>query len=174
MKTITIVAALRAIGGGGWFGYRHYFAEETAAGFITEPLAREDIVRTVAATGTIEPLIKVIVGSQVSGNILKWHADFNAEVKAGDVLARIDPARFKTAQAQAKANLALAKANEEESHVRFKDAERDRILATLNAHGWNRAKAARALGMARRTFYRRLKEHDIELPQGKGQPDQKG
>jgi transcriptional regulator with GAF, ATPase, and Fis domain len=50
----------------------------------------------------------------------------------------------------------------------FKDAERDRILATLNAHGWNRAKAARALGMARRTFYRRLKEHQIVLPQGKG------
>jgi two-component system response regulator PilR (NtrC family) len=50
----------------------------------------------------------------------------------------------------------------------FKDGERDRILATLNANGWNRAKAARAMGMARRTFYRRLKEHDIELPQGKG------
>jgi DNA-binding NtrC family response regulator len=49
----------------------------------------------------------------------------------------------------------------------FKDAERDQILNTLNAHGWNRAKAARALGMARRTFYRRLKEHGIELPQGK-------
>lgn len=46
----------------------------------------------------------------------------------------------------------------------FKDTERNRILTTLNAHGWNRAKAARALGMARRTFYRRLKEHNIELP----------
>ena len=55
----------------------------------------------------------------------------------------------------------------------FKHAERDRILETLNAHGWNRAKAARALGMARRTFYRRLKEHKIELPAGKGQDDQK-
>jgi DNA-binding NtrC family response regulator len=50
----------------------------------------------------------------------------------------------------------------------FKDAERDRILATLNAQGWNRAKAARALGMARRTFYRRLKEHGIDLPKGGG------
>ena len=50
----------------------------------------------------------------------------------------------------------------------FKDAERARILETLNVHAWNRAKAARALGMARRTFYRRLKEYDIELPQGKG------
>jgi len=53
----------------------------------------------------------------------------------------------------------------------FKDAERDRILATLNAIGWNRATAARAMGMARRTFYRRLKQHDIELPQGKGHLD---
>ncbi|MBW2211749.1 MAG: sigma-54-dependent Fis family transcriptional regulator [Deltaproteobacteria bacterium] len=53
----------------------------------------------------------------------------------------------------------------------FKDAERDRILETLNTHDWNRAKAARALGMARRTFYRRLKEHDIELPQGKAHKD---
>lgn len=51
-----------------------------------------------------------------------------------------------------------------ESYEDFKGAERDRIVATLNAHGWNRAKAARALGMARRTFYRRLKEHAIELP----------
>ena len=46
----------------------------------------------------------------------------------------------------------------------FKDSERERILASLNAHDWNRAKAARALGMARRTFYRRLREHGIELP----------
>lgn len=53
----------------------------------------------------------------------------------------------------------------------FKHAERDRILATLNAHGWNRAKAARALGMARRTFYRRLKEHEIELPNAKDAKD---
>ncbi len=48
----------------------------------------------------------------------------------------------------------------------YKDAERDRILAALNAHGWNRAQAARSLGIARRTFYRRLKEHGIELPAG--------
>lgn len=127
MKTITIVAALVLLSGGGWFGYNHFLADEPAAGFVTEPLVRGDIVRTVAATGTIEPLVKVIVGSQVSGNILKWHTDFNAEVKAGDVLARLDPARFQTVCAQAKANLALAKAREEELRVRFKDAERERL-----------------------------------------------
>ncbi len=56
----------------------------------------------------------------------------------------------------------------------FKDSERDRILQTLNAHGWNRARTARALGMARRTFYRRLKEHNIELPQSKTTEARKG
>ena len=54
------------------------------------------------------------------------------------------------------------------SYRDFKDAERQRILAALNAHDWNRAQAARSLGMARRTFYRRLKQHRIELPKGKG------
>jgi transcriptional regulator with GAF, ATPase, and Fis domain len=53
-----------------------------------------------------------------------------------------------------------------DSYREFKNAERDRIVAALNAHGWNRARAARALGMARRTFYRRLEEHRIELPKG--------
>lgn len=57
------------------------------------------------------------------------------------------------------------------NYADFKESERDRILATLNAHGWNRAKAARALGMARRTFYRRLKEHGIELPTSTGTSD---
>lgn len=50
------------------------------------------------------------------------------------------------------------------SYQDYKLAERDRIVAALNAHGWNRARAARALGMPRRTFYRRLKQHGIELP----------
>ena len=50
------------------------------------------------------------------------------------------------------------------SYRDFKDAERERILAALNANDWNRAQAARSLGMPRRTFYRRLKQHGIELP----------
>jgi len=58
------------------------------------------------------------------------------------------------------------------NYASFKEAERERILTSLNMHGWNRAKAARALGMARRTFYRRLKEHQIVLPQGKGSTDE--
>jgi DNA-binding NtrC family response regulator len=43
----------------------------------------------------------------------------------------------------------------------YREAERRKILAALEAHGWNRARAAKALGMARRTFYRRLQDHSI-------------
>lgn len=62
-----------------------------------------------------------------------------------------------------------AKREGADTYREHKRAERDRIVAALNAHDWNRARAARSLGMARRTFYRRLREHGIELePKGKG------
>ena len=50
------------------------------------------------------------------------------------------------------------------SYQHFKEGEREKILAALDACGWNRAKAARMLGIPRRTFYRRLREHGIALP----------
>ncbi|MCG8406387.1 MAG: efflux RND transporter periplasmic adaptor subunit [Phycisphaerales bacterium] len=125
MRAIVVVIAIAAIGGGGWYGYKEYYGGEEADQFVVAPLDVGDIIKTVSATGTIEPLVKVIVGSQLSGNIKKWHADFNAKVSEGDVLAEIDPDRFQTAYDQAQANLALAKARDEELLVRYKDAQRE-------------------------------------------------
>lgn len=126
MKAIVAVVCLFGLSAGGWFGYQKFVAASPADEFIVAPLQRGDIVRTVSATGTIEPLVKTIVGSQVSGNIKKWHTDFNQEIKAGEVLAEIDPARFRTAFNRAQADLALARAREEEMLARYKDAERER------------------------------------------------
>ncbi|MBN2561510.1 MAG: efflux RND transporter periplasmic adaptor subunit [Phycisphaerae bacterium] len=126
MRTPLVIIAIVAVGVGGWFGYEKYFAAKGAEGFITKTLDRGEIIKTVSATGTIEPLVKVIVGSQVSGNIKKWHADFNARVTEGFVLAEIDPDRFQTTFDRAKANLRQAEASEEEALVRYKDAERER------------------------------------------------
>ncbi len=122
-----MVFAMLAIvlGGGGWLGYKTYSGGGSNDDYITKPLTRGDIIKTVSATGTIEPRIKVIVGSQVSGIIKKWYADFNAEITAGFLLAEIDPDRFETVHAQSAANLALARAREEELLVRFKDAQRE-------------------------------------------------
>lgn len=135
MRSIGLALLTVALGGGGWLGYTTYFGDKEADSFITKTLDRGDVIRTVAATGTIEPLVKVIVGSQVSGTIQKWYADFNAKVTAGFILARIDPDRFQTAREQAAANLALAQAHEEELLVRFKDAQREynRIMGLKKA-----------------------------------------
>src|SRR5580704_3247383 len=71
----------------------------------TSPLSRGDIVDAVAATGTLQAVTTVQVGSQVSGNISFLGADFNSIVKKGQVVAKLDPSLFQASVDQAKANL---------------------------------------------------------------------
>ncbi|MFQ5412016.1 MAG: efflux RND transporter periplasmic adaptor subunit [Phycisphaerae bacterium] len=136
MKAISVIGIVVLVGGGGWLGYDRYFSDSDMGGFVTMPLTRGDVIKTVSATGTIEPLVKVIIGSEVSGKIKKWYADFNTKVTAGFVLAEIDPARIQTAHDQASADLALARAREEEARVRHEDAlrERKRIQTLYEQH----------------------------------------
>src|ERR1700736_4559076 len=91
---------------------------------FTAKVERGDIDDVVEATGTINAVIMVQVGSQVSGTIAKLNVDFNSRVHKGDVVALIDPALFQGAMLQAtadldnaKANLAAAKANLEKSRA---------------------------------------------------------
>lgn len=79
--------------------------------YFTAKADRGDIHDVVEATGTINAVTTVQVGSQVSGTIYKLFADYNSRVKQGQVVAEIDPALFKGALVQAQANLANAKAN---------------------------------------------------------------
>jgi HlyD family secretion protein len=97
--------------------------------YRTAPLERGPIVSMVAATGTINPVVSVQVGSQVSGMIQSLHADFNSIVKAGDVVARIDSAPFKARRDQAAANLEITKANA--AKARSDLAQRKRELDRL-------------------------------------------
>src|ERR1700752_2957456 len=78
---------------------------------FTAQVGRGAIHDVVEATGTINAVITVQVGSQVSGTIAKLNADFNSRVHKGDVVALIDPALFKGALLQATADLENAKAN---------------------------------------------------------------
>jgi len=79
--------------------------------YYTAKVESGEIKQVVEATGTINAVITVQVGSQVSGAISKLHVDFNSHVKKGQVIAQIDPALFEGAISQAKADLANAKAN---------------------------------------------------------------
>jgi HlyD family secretion protein len=83
----------------------------TQAQHFTAKVERGEIDDVVEATGTINAVITVQVGSQVSGTIAKLNVDFNSRVHKGDVVALIDPALFKGALLQAAADLENAKAN---------------------------------------------------------------
>jgi HlyD family secretion protein len=78
---------------------------------VTAKVERGDIDDVVEATGVINPIVTVLVGSQVSGSIAKLNADFNSVVHKGDVVALIDPALFEAALLGAKSDLEDAKAN---------------------------------------------------------------
>src|SRR5215472_4899635 len=79
--------------------------------YYTAKVENGEIKQVVEATGTINAVITVQVGSQVSGAISKLYVDFNSHVKKGQVIAQIDPALFDGALSQAKADLGNAKAN---------------------------------------------------------------
>ncbi|HET9182008.1 MAG TPA: efflux RND transporter periplasmic adaptor subunit [Candidatus Angelobacter sp.] len=79
--------------------------------YYTARVENGDIKQVVEATGTINAVITVQVGSQVSGTISKLYVDFNSKVKKGQIIARIDPALFEGVLSQAKADYENAKAN---------------------------------------------------------------
>src|SRR4029077_401643 len=90
---------------------------------FTAKVARGDIHDVVEATGTINSVITVQVGSQVSGTIAKLNADFNSRVHKGDVVALIDPALFKGALLQTTADLKNAEANREAARANLEKAK---------------------------------------------------
>jgi len=85
-------------------------ARSTTSQFQNATVTRGSITQAVTATGTLNPVVNVQVGSQVSGNIAKLFADFNSDVKAGQVVAQIDPVLFQAAVTQAEGDLATTQA----------------------------------------------------------------
>ncbi len=92
--------------------------------YLTAPVQRGDITQVVTATGSLSAVITVQVGSQVSGAIDKLYADFNSQVKAGQVIAQLNQDKFKAAVDQAKANLLAAQASVAKAKVTVEDARR--------------------------------------------------
>jgi HlyD family secretion protein len=86
-------------------------------GYLTEQVDRGAIVATVIATGTIQPVTKVQVGTYVSGPIQEIYVDFNSPVVSGQPVAKIDPAPFEVKVRQAEANLANARAGVEKARA---------------------------------------------------------
>lgn len=100
--------------------------------YVTETVARGDIVRKVSASGKLRALNTIKVGAEVSGQITDVYVDFNSPVKKGQLLALIDPTRVNAQFAQGQAQLALAQANMRQAEANSSRAQADLVLQQRN------------------------------------------
>lgn len=120
---IIVSTVLLLLGTGLWI----FFSKgqpEAGPTYSIGKVERGDITSSVSATGTLSPVITVQVGSQVSGTIQHLYADFNSQVKKGELIAQIDPALFQARLAEAEANLKSARAAADKAWVGVLDARR--------------------------------------------------
>ena len=120
-KLITVLIVLIAIGAGGAAYYKTRGGPEPTV--TTQQITRGDVVDQVGATGTLQAVTTVQVGTQVSGTVDELYADFNSIVKKGQVIARLDPSILQTQVETAKANLVNAEANLERQRAAVEDAQ---------------------------------------------------
>ena len=119
-RAILWIVAVGALVAGGFYVTR----TPEGPGLTTQTIGRGDIVDAVGATGTIEAVTTVQVGTQVSGTIQALYADFNATVHKGQVIARLDESLFATQVEQARASLIRAEADRDRLQLSAEDARR--------------------------------------------------
>lgn len=108
-RALSVAAAITLLvaGAGAAYWLTH---KEVPVSYLSAPVSRGDVVRVVTATGSVNPVLTIIVGSYVSGVIQSLYCDYNTEVRRGQVCARIDPRPYQTLVNQGKAELANARA----------------------------------------------------------------
>jgi HlyD family secretion protein len=122
MKKILIaLVVIIALSSGAYFIFS---SDEKDQKYRTEKISKGDIVQSITASGTVNAVTTVLVGTQVSGTIKDIFVDFNSAVKKGQLIAQIDPSIFEAQVEQARANVMSAKANVEKAVVALADAKR--------------------------------------------------
>jgi HlyD family secretion protein len=104
--------------------YRCSSRDEAAPEFQTALVEKTHVISRVSTSGSLQAVVTVDVGSQVSGRIQELYADFNSAVKKGQKIAKIDPSLFQAAVVQSEANVLAARANVTRLQVTAEDAER--------------------------------------------------
>ena len=152
---VALGAAIVAAGGAAYW----YLAGSGAPPpYRTARVERGAITASVSATGNLNAVIMVLVGSQVSGTIKELSADFNTVVRKGQVIARIDPALFEAAVNQARADVKAAQSTvlNQAAQVEQAHTNVDNARATYAEAGAQTAKALVAVLDARRTLGRQI------------------
>ncbi|MFO1475742.1 MAG: efflux RND transporter periplasmic adaptor subunit [Verrucomicrobiota bacterium] len=114
-----LAGAILLVGGGVWWYQKNHSAP---AQYITVDVTRGDLTQVVTATGNLNPVVNVAVGSQISGIVRKLYVDFNSTVKSNQLIAEIDPATYQSAVYRAQADLANAKATQELNRIQARRA----------------------------------------------------
>ncbi len=140
-----ILLVLLAASGAVWWD-----ASRTAAVHYTAaPVTRGTVARTVTATGAINPVLTIIVGTYVSGVIQELYCDYNTKVKKGQICAKIDPRPYQTVVDQDKAMLAVAKAQLEKDKANLEyakvNAGRNALLAQQKSIALDAADLAKSV-----------------------------
>src|SRR5919109_1588750 len=155
-RKLLLTVALLLFGASATAGYMYYRGRQLPPNYLTAHVERGRIATTVNATGTLNAVITVQVGSQVSGTIQKLFVDYNSPVTEGRVIAQIDPAAFEARVSQARANVAsagaagqVARANVDNSKAAIETAQ-----ANIGSAKANVERARVGLTDARRTLER--------------------
>jgi HlyD family secretion protein len=123
VKKWIILVLLPVLGAGGYYYWGS--GGDTVPQFRIKKIDTGIVVATVSATGAVEPLTLVQVGSQISGTIKKIYVDFNDRVKAGQIICELDQTALKAQVSQDRANLVKAKANVRRVRAKLLVAEHD-------------------------------------------------
>ena len=122
LKIIIVIAVLAGVA----LGIKSYFFNDESANqagaLISTKVVTDTIKTTISATGTLEPVDQVEVGTQVSGDIAKINADFNSKVKKGQVIAELDKSKLQSTLKQA-----LISYKSAENDLKFKQSTYDRV-----------------------------------------------
>jgi HlyD family secretion protein len=109
LNKYSLLGALLLFAGGGYLYWTKMRAPDAEARYRTQAVERGDLAQQASANGTLNPVVLVNVGTQVSGTVKKWYADFNDHVTAGQKLLELDPAIYQAQVNQSLANLVSAR-----------------------------------------------------------------
>jgi HlyD family secretion protein len=123
-KPWAVIAGLLVALAAGYFFISKSRSKPPTSRYQTAAVERGALISHVTATGTLSALVTVQVGSQVSGRIQNLYADFNSEVKKGQLIAALDPQLYQAALEQAKANNLAAQANVSKAKTQLVEAQR--------------------------------------------------
>jgi HlyD family secretion protein len=157
-----IIVFLIITGAAVWWGVSAFSEKETQLPPLhTETVNRGDVSQRVVAFGSLQPVQKVTVGSQVSGIIDEIYADFNSMVRRGDVIAQIDPSTFEAEVSSAQAELESAEAGLELARMQY-----DRVRELLERQFVAPSEVEQASATLRQAQAQvRVREHALERAQ---------